>query len=369
MRTITRFLSPLLGILLLSALGCPAARTDEAAGPTAVVPATTPVPTGPDPRALWEGFTPAHAWRAVLAHVGSWKLAPDEEWREAEEGADSWVPFDVLVADQAGDDIRVVAERDDLLYAVWIRRADLARVPVEPVALGSAPGRAPDEDEPGVRLAGGAPVEVLEQQSGWTHVRTQAAELQADGWVPDVLLARIYRESDFVVVDERIDLEPAAGLEVCDGPNGHVLAVLRPDAATRMRVQALGEPQGGWREIRYPSTLYLVHGWVKAEGLTAASPETPAGSTHTVSGYDARGQFNWLQISVATEVSDGPDGDVFAVTTMGTKLVVGTERAPKRTSVLLHSIWGDIPGWVRCEPIPDGMSQPLIDTCVPPFEE
>jgi hypothetical protein len=354
-----------------AALGtaCPATQAEPAAPIGPALPATTPVPAGPDPQGLYEGFTVAHPWRAVLANVGTWKLTRDEEWRQPIDGASSWVPFDVLVADQAGDEVRVVAEREDLLYAVWIPLADLARVPVQTVALAPAPGGPPDEDEPGVRLAGGAPLETLEQQDGWTHVRTTAAEVKADGWVPDVLLGRIYHDADFAVADETVDLEPAVGLEVRDAPDGRLLAFLRSDPSLVMRVRALGPAQNGWREIRYPTPVVVVHGWVQADGLATASAESPPGSTHTISTYHARGDFNWLQVPIATEVTAVPDGEVFAVTTAGTKLIVGAERSPNRTSITVRTIWGDAPGWVKCEPIPSGMSQPLIDTCVPPFEE
>jgi hypothetical protein len=365
----TRLL-PILAALLAPLLsGCPASHPEEAGGPAPVVPTVTAIPAGPDPRALFEGFTPDHPWRAVLGHVGTWKLSREEEWRQPAEGADEWVPFDVLVAEQAGDEVRVVAEREDLLYTVWVLRSDLALVPVQPVVLASAPGASADADEPGVQLSGGEPVEVVEQKDGWTHVRLSTAELQAEGWLPDAVLGRIYGASDFVVADERLDLEPAAGLEVCETANGKVLAVLRPDPATRLRVRALGEAQGGWREILLPSPAFLVRGWVKVGGLAPASVETPPGPTHTISVYHARGNINWMQVPVALEVFDAPEGDTFAVTTMGTKLVVAPDRAPRRTAVTIQTIWGDVLGWLECEPCPEGLPPPIIDTCIPPYEE
>ena len=354
--------------LAAAAAACPAPPADTTpAGP--VLPGTTPAPTGPDPTALAEGFTPAHAWRGVLERMGTWKIARDEEWRAPGEGADSWLPFDVLIADRVGDEVRVVAAREDLLYAVWIRETDLALVPVDPVTLSaSANGPAP-EDGPLIRLAGGAPVGVVERQGGWTRVRTQGAEVQADGWVPDVLLSRFYRASDFVVGEERTDLEPAIGLEVHDAPSGLVIAKLRSDGALRMRVRALGEPQNGWRLIRYPTSKVIVEGWVKVEGLATASLERPLGPSHTISTWRGRGDYSWLQVPIATEVYLTPEGEAFGVATMGTKFVVSPARSAGRTGVTIHTIWGEVDAWVRCDPIPEGMPRPLIDTCVPPFEE
>ena len=360
----------LVSIALLAAgtLGCPAPPVDTTpTGP--VLPTATPAPTGPDPTALTEGFTPAHAWRGVLERMGTWKITRNEEWRAPTEGADSWLPFDVLIADRAGDEVRVVAAREDLLYAVWIRETDLALGPVEPLTLAASANSAAPEDGPRIQLAGGALVGVVERQAGWTRVRTTGAEAQADGWVPDVLLSRFYRASDFVVNEERVELEPTIGLEVHDAPNGLVIATLRSDGSLRMRVRALGEPQNGWRMIRYPTSKVIVEGWVKVEGLATASAEHPLGPSHSISTWRARGDYSWLQVPIATEVYLTPEGDLFGVATMGTKFVVSPARSAGRTGVTIHTIWGAVDGWVKCDPIPEGMPRPLIDTCVPPFEE
>jgi hypothetical protein len=355
----------------LASAGCPTAPAEPAAETGPAIPATTPIPTAPDPQALYDGFTIDHPWRAVLASVGRWKLTPQEEWREPVEGASSWVPFDVLVMDPGGAEVRVVAEREDMLYAVWIPREDLAQVPVQAVTLAPTKGSTPDEDEPGVQLAGGTPIETLEQQGGWTRVRTKLAELVAEGWIPDTLLGRMYRQSDFVVSEERVDLLPEVSLEVRDAPSptGALLATLRPDAAQALRVRALAPAANGWREIRYPNATAIVRGFVQESGLATASAENPGGSTHTISANRVRGDFAWLQVPVTTEIRLSADGDVFAVTTMGTKLIVAPGHTPNRTPVTLKTIWGDAPGFVSCEPIPEGMNQPVIDTCVPPFEE
>jgi hypothetical protein len=76
-----------------------------------------------------------------------------------------------------------------------------------------------------------------------------------------------------------------------------------------------------------------------------------------------------MQVPVAFEVLTARDGDTFAVTTMGTKLVVAPDRAPSRTAVTLQTMWGDVLGWIKCEPCPEGLPPPIIDTCIPPFAE
>jgi hypothetical protein len=353
--------------------GCVAGRTGGSGGPggpAAAVPETTPGPTEADPRALYEGFTREHPWRARVTRLGTWKLAPEEDWRPAPERDRPVSPFDVVVADRAGAEVRVVAQFEDLLVAVWVPSEDLAVVPVEQVDVVREPGAAAAADGPGASLAGGAEIEVLEEREGWTHVRPAATEFRVDGWVPSVLVGRVYRDADFDVLAETLDLEPAAGLEVYDGSGleARVLAVLRPDAAAAVRVRALGEPREGRREVLFASARALLRGWVRADALAPADAQHPAPSSHSVFSFHVRGEHNWLQVPVGTELRTA-EGDVFAVTTQGTKLVVASDRAPRRTAVSLRTPWGDVVGWTACEPVPDGMPAPLVDTCVPPFEE
>jgi len=364
-----RILPIVVAVLSAAALGCPAAHTGEAGGNGPAVPATTPAPAGPDETALYQGFTPDHEWRAVLARIGRWKLTLAEEWRPAPEGGPSWAPFDVLVAEQSGDAVRVVADRDDMTYAVWVPLEDLAWVPVETVTFGNAAGDTPSADGPSVRLAGGAPIEVLERQNGWTHVRAQSAAFRAEGWVADALVSRIYRKTDLPVAGETTGIEPAAGLDVRDSPDGRVLATLSPDGTARMRVRALGEAQNGWREILYPTVQARVRGWVRADGLAPASAEHPEGPSHSVSTFQVRGDFRWMQISIGMEVWTAPDGVVFAVASRGTKILVVPDRLPLGMGVTVRTIFGDVSGWIPCEPVPEGMRVPLVDVCATLLEE
>ncbi|MBN1774627.1 MAG: hypothetical protein JXB32_25425 [Deltaproteobacteria bacterium] len=360
-------------LLTAATAGCPATHADGAGGgaaPAMEIPSTTPAPQGADRAALDEGFTREHPWRAVLGAVGHWKPTLEEEWRESAAGSETWHHFDVLVADRQAGAVQVVGENEDLLVAIWIPENDLALVTVQQVALVSGSGGSLDADDPGVRLAGGTPVERLEQSGGWSRVRVSLPELQAEGWVPDVLLARIYRSSDFDTTGVRVALEPAVGLEVRSSSIGGVVAVLRPEADAVVRVRALGEPTLGWQEIEVPTARFLVRGVVEVEGLAAVVEEEAPGPSHTIAAWRIRGEHHWLQVPIGQQVLDAPEGDPFAVTTMGTKLMVDvTQREPKRTAVTIRTVWGETTGWVVCEPVPDGMPQPIIDTCVIPWNE
>jgi hypothetical protein len=306
----------------------------------------------------------------VLDAIGPWKPTLEEEWREPAAGSETWRHFDVLVADRQAGAVQVVGENEDLLVAVWVPEDDLALVTVQQVGLASSSGGTLDADDPGVRLAGGVPVERLEQSGGWSLVRVALPELQAEGWVPDVLLARVYRSSDFDTAGVQVALEPSAGLEVQRSSLGGVVAVLRPTADATVRARALGEPQLGWQEVEVPTARFLVRGVVPVDGLTAVTAEEAPGPSHTIAAWRIRGEHHWLQVPIAQQILTAPEGDLLAVTTMGTKLMVDVaQRAPKRTAVTVRTVWGELTGWVVCEPVPEGMPQPIIDTCVIPWNE
>ena len=360
-------------LLAAATAGCPATHADGAGGGTGAtlqIPSTTPAPSGADREALAEGFTREHPWRAVLATVGRWKPTLEEDWREPAAGSETWRNFDLLVIDQQAGAVQVVGENEDMRVAVWVPQDDLALVTVQQVGLAASSGGSLDADDPGVRLAGGTPVERLEQSGGWSRIRVARPELQAEGWVPDVLLARIYRNSDFDFAGVQLALEPAVGLEVRSSSLGGVVAVLRPEAGATVRARALGEPQLGWQEIEVPTARFLVRGYVEPEGLTAVAAEEAPGPGHTIAAWRLRGEHHWLRVPIGQQVLTDPEGEPFAVTTMGTKLMVDvTQRIRQRTAVTIRTVWGETTGWVVCEPVPDGLPQPIIDSCVIPWNE
>jgi hypothetical protein len=347
-----------------ASVACPAAQTGGV--PEPIVPArqtATPL-SPPDSRALFEGFTPAHLQRAVLAHVGEWKVTSDDAWRASEEGADWWVPFDVLVMEESVEAVRVVADRDDLFYAVYVRPEDLALLPTGRVVLLPAPDEEVDPAGPSVQLAGGAPIEVLERKDGYARIRVEQADVGAEGWVRESDVGRVYRKDDFNLADEVVDLEPAAATEVYDVPGGRLLATLRTAADAEVRVRALGAEREGWREILYPSALFFVRGFVRAERLTAVEAGTPSLRGHGASGYDANGT-TWLDVPAGTSVLTGPQGEVFAYTYADAKLVLHAERPERGAEVGVHTIFGEATGWTACALPPAEAPLPEHVPCVP----
>jgi hypothetical protein len=360
------FVRVALGAALAAALaGCPAPQTGGVVEPGPGGPTVSPAPPGPDPHALDEGFTPAHPRRAMLGQVGRWKLSYDEEWRTAAADGSWWLPFDLLVMEERPSAVRVVAERGDLRYALWIPLDDLMVVPTERVVFSSELEETVPADGPSVQLASGAVVEVLERKDGWASLRVDRPEVQATGWVRETRIGRVFVEDDFNAPLEVVDLEPAAGTAVYDRPDGTALAVLRPQPDAYVRVKSLGPEEGGWREILYPTVSILVHGWVRADRLTAVEAESPAVSSHSVSNYDASG-VTWLDVPAGTTVRAGPDGEVFAYCFADTKLVLLEERPARGLSVALRTLWGDVPGWVDCTPPSVDAPLPEHVPCVSP---
>jgi hypothetical protein len=281
----------------------------------------------------------------VLGRVGRWKIGYDDEWQPPADDGSWWIPFDLLVAEERPDAVRVVAERSDLRYALWIPLDDLMVVPTERVVFSPALEESVPGDGPSVQLAGGAAVDVLERKDGWAQLRVDRPEVRATGWVPETRIGRVFVENDFNAALEIVDLEPAAGTAVYDRPDGRALAVLRPEPEAYVRVKSLGAAQDGWREILFPTPSLLVHGWVRADRLATVEAESPAVSTHSVSGYDASG-VTWLDVPAGTTVRAGPDGDAFVYCFADTRLVALEERPERGLSVAVHTLWGDVPGWL-----------------------
>jgi hypothetical protein len=300
----------------------------------------------------------------VLAHVGEWKVTSDEAWRAPEEGADWWVPFDVLVMEESVEAVRVVADRDDLFYAVYVRPQDLALVPTGRVVLVPAPDEDVDPAGPSVQLAGGAPIAVLERKDGYARIRVEQSDVQAEGWVRESDVGRVYRKNDFNLTDEVVDLEPAPAAEVFETPGGRLLATLRADADAEVRVRALGPASDGWREILYPSALFFVRGFVRADRLTAVAAGTPAIRGHGASGYDASGT-TWLDVPAGMSILTDPQGDVFAYAYADAKLILHAERPERGADVGVHTIFGEATGWTACALPPPGTTLPEHVPCVP----
>jgi hypothetical protein len=193
---------------------------------------------------------------------------------------------------------------------------------------------------------------------------------EAEGWMPSVLLGRAYRWTDFETSSRGFTLEPDAALEVHESPSGRAIATIRSGAGEGVRVRAVSDevtPEG-WRRVEWVSPRLRVDGWVPADRLSPASAQEPPGWGRSVAGRRVRGDFHWLTVPIGTEVRVTPDGEVVAVTLQGTKFAVMPDRAPKVTAVLLRTIWGEVTAWVACDPIPEGMAPPLIDSCIPPIE-
>ncbi|MBI5491212.1 MAG: hypothetical protein HY905_28025 [Deltaproteobacteria bacterium] len=329
--------------------GCLPGRGAAPVEPAPGGPAISIVATGPDPRALHDGFTPVHPRRAVLGRAREWKASFDEPWREPSGAGSPKPPFEVLVAEERSEGVRVVVEGAGVRVALWVLPGDLMAVPTERVVLCPAPDEPVAGDGPSVQLAPGGPAVVVERKDGWVLFDVDTPAVRAGGWALETRVGRVYERHDFNVAFEIADLEPSPGTTVHDRPYGAELAVLRPDAGAHVRVKSLGAEQDGWREVLYPSPTLLVRGWVRADRLAAAealaSPSPPAPAEPTSEGEGEDGEAR-VALPAGTEVRTAPDGDVLAFCFADVRLRMLEDRPSPGAWVLLPTPWGDVTGWV-----------------------
>jgi hypothetical protein len=188
--------------------------------------------------------------------------------------------------------------------------------------------------------------------------------VEAQGWVRDTQVGRVYEDDDFNVGGEILDLQPAPGTAVYDRPDGVAFAVLRPDPDGELQVKSLGPVEDGWREVLYPTPTLFVRGWVRAETLAPVPAVSPGPATHSTHGYDASATV-WLDVPAGTELRTGPGGDVFAFCYSDAKLILRPVRLERGVEVGLRTLWGEATGWVDCAPPAAGVAPEVHVPCVP----
>ncbi|MBI5500085.1 MAG: hypothetical protein HY907_07560 [Deltaproteobacteria bacterium] len=302
--------------------------------------------SGPDPHALYDGFSAEHPRRAVLGRAGEWKPSFDEPWREPSGDASPAPPLEMLVAEERSEAVRVVVEGAGMRVALWVRPDDLAAVPTERVVLCPAPDEPIAGDGPGVQLVPGGPGVAVERKDGWVLFDVDTPAVRAHGWVIETRVGRVYERHDFNVAFEVADLETAPETTVHDRPDGAVLAVLRPEGNAHVRVKSLGAEEDGWREVLYPSPTLLVRGWVRADRLAVADSAPPASAEPSTAGDDAQ-ESERVSLRAGTELRTGPDGDVVAFCFADVRLDRIEDGPPPGLWVLLPTPWGDVTGWAE----------------------
>ncbi|MCC6527545.1 MAG: hypothetical protein IT373_33165 [Polyangiaceae bacterium] len=226
--------------------------------PTVVAPVPVPEPDDPAFAALRD--TKAQApfrQRARLARFGKLRLVAGGEPVADGGGKPADLPEPLVVVADGGAEVRLVLRRSGLGLLAWVERADLGRWPRRPVLLTAQPVAPPPEpDAPGVWLAPGARLELLEERNGFARVRLDDDE----GWVESAALDPVVEPKEFGV---GMTHELAAGATLFRG-RGTGALVRVDDTAW---VEALGEPDRSFTKVAY---VVPCHGWRRVVGYVAS---------------------------------------------------------------------------------------------------
>ena len=202
--------------------------------------------------------------RAKLARLGRLRL--EAEGPPVADGAGkAGVPGDqlVVVAD-GGAVVRVVVRRGGLGLLAWVERADLAPSLARAALVRPQPlAGAAEPDAPGVWLAPGADLEVLEQKPGFARVRFEGDE----GWIDAAALAPVVEAKPFHVGSTH---ELPAGAAIFRGRGTG--ALMRSDDS--VWVEALGEPDRSYTKVAYVKPC---EPWRRVVGFVPSFLLTPTG--------------------------------------------------------------------------------------------
>jgi len=133
-------------------------------------------------------------------------------------------------------------------------------------AAGTAGWSAPDPARPAdAQIPGGSPVQVIEETTGWAHVRF------SNGWECWV---------DARALVARVQTIPPTGLDGWDEPDGNRAPVARLDPG--LPVEVVGE-SGGWTRVRFSNGWEC---WVDGRQLvpSGAAPARAAAGRSTAAG-------------------------------------------------------------------------------------
>jgi hypothetical protein len=217
--------------------------------------------------------------RVRLAHYGRVRFAASEgrdqggegERSDAIEKADS---PSLVVVDQVGDRVRVVAPQDHYRLLLWLEVADLYTVVTERLAL-QPDGASGKGAGAAIRVNPGLPVDVDGESGAVAHVRHRDDCVSFSGVVPRRALGTL-----FVPIEpgERtVDSAVVAGTAVYDRPGGRQVARFLADCD----VVASGPEADGHRPITYATEWFELRGWVPS----ASTKRSAGGVSSTSWGY------------------------------------------------------------------------------------
>ena len=200
--------------------------------------------------------------RVRLAHYGRVRFAARDGGDQGGDGErsdaiDKGESPSLVVVDQVGERVRVVAPQDHYRLLLWLEVADLYTVVTERLAL------QPDGGKGGasaIRVNPGLPVDIDGESGGMAHVRHRDDCVSFSGVVPRRALGTLFVpiESGEHAVDSAV----VAGTTVYDRPGGRQVARFLADCD----VAASGPEADGHRPITYATDWFELRGWVPTAG-------------------------------------------------------------------------------------------------------
>jgi hypothetical protein len=350
----TGSLVPALGFaaaMLAAGCGGPP-RGDAARRGIASVPAARPADHGePRPAArsyLQDDYERIFPERVRLARYGEVRYAAREAGDAAGDGERSDLiemaeSPTLVVVDQVGDRVRVVAPQDHHRLLLWIDVDDLYTVVNEAVALSAdSASAAAAHAATGIRLHPGLPVEIEGERGAMAHVRHRDGCVSFSGWVPRGVISTQFVPNEASASDANAQV--GAGSTVLERPGGRVLARFLSDCA----VTDTGPEVDGFRPIRYVTEWFELRGWVAIGTAKVA----PGGNTSSW-GYGL-GHLGLLGSTTRFRLAEGT---CLYARRGGPSIGVVTEDAEAPASatmkgwwqVPLETGWGDLTVWVAEE--------------------
>ena len=289
--------------------------------------------------------------RVRLARYGEVRYAAGDRGDAAGDGSrsdrvDMSDAPSLVVVDEVGQRVRVIAPQDHYRLLLWLDADDLYHVVTEGIGLspdgavagasGAAAGAAA-----AIHAHPGMPVEVDGERGSMAHIRHRDDCVSFSGWAPRAAIGTQFVPLEVEVPDGSGVV--GAGAVVYDRPGGREVARFLADC----EVTDTGPESAGQRPIRYATEGFELRGWVAASSGKGATGSAGASSAW---GYGLGGLGLW---GARARLRLG-EGSCLYARRGGPAIGVVTDDADAPQSppvngwwqVPLETGWGDLDVWV-----------------------
>lgn len=284
-------------------------------------------------------------WRATVATIGPFELTPGKQTFSPGPGG----PFDTIVVSDEGAIVRVAEETGGIRFVVGVRREDLALRPNDRAPIQARPGVTPINAS--VAFAGGTPLVLGATAEGATKVSWSEDGFSVDAWMPTASLGPTWQvtrwQKDGRFADVSL-VDPTGGdggvaVELRDGPDGDVLATMRPDVA--LMLYAAGATKQGWRRVEVTTAAVHAFGWVRASAVQDVGPH----GVGVGGGWGGPRDTGPLVVLAKGAALRAAGADVAFGATLRDVEVRLLKADGNRVTVSVNSAWGSVTGEVACK--------------------